>query len=241
MRLGFVLYMISTLVLGPLALANGKKSNLAQAKVSPASTNGSAPSIGKWLAVGSGCKGSNTAPNDMKLETEIVRAEGSVIGLKGSLKLPSYKLKSPLNPPARTITFARECAVRVEILPGKGMRVKTIAGEAKAEFSKEKQVSTKIQSLLYFNGEVAAASLNESPKGEAVGFREVEMKLVPGVFPQGSKMEKSTAPSNCGEPFMYGFDFTFVADRTAASDAVEMKLVGENQGLNFGLELEKCQ
>jgi hypothetical protein len=199
--------------------------------------------IGNWIAAGSGCKGSNASPADMELKYTAITSKGNrnIYGVQGVLNIPSYELKSPITPPPKTIIFARECAVRIEILPPPRMKVKTVTGTATAQFSKDKTVATKIQSLLYFNGNVVSASLNESEKGEQVGYRDVEMKLVPGIFPKSSKHERlTTLSSECGSPFMYGFDFTFLADRTNTTDIVNIKLSPNNKALNFTVEFEPC-
>jgi hypothetical protein len=151
-------------------------------------------------------------------------------------QLPKYQLASPPENPATSMTFARECALRVVADPLGQFRIKSIAARTPVIYSKDEKTSLTMQYVLKLDGHIVAHSLNEVKENKII--RNQEDRIV--LSGQAAQDEATASSETCGSPQMLGFDYTFIAARSQPSDAALIKLTGDRQ-LELAVELEPCR
>ncbi|MEY2988203.1 MAG: hypothetical protein RJB13_1724 [Pseudomonadota bacterium] len=188
-----------------------------------------------WTAAGSGCRARKSKAGDVSfVDNALAPASSSSISLL-KFKLPNYGLTSPPENPATSLTFARECALRVVAEPPKNFRIKSVAARTPVQFSKDATAAIKMQYMLRLDGEIIAHSLTEIEEGEA--FRNREQQAI--LAGQRNDHENFSQQSTCGIPQMLGFDYTFIAARSVPSDSANITLAAEKL-LELAVELEPC-
>lgn len=188
-----------------------------------------------WTAAGSGCRARKSKAGDVSfVDNALAPASSSSISLL-KFKLPNYGLTSPPENPATSLTFARECALRVVAEPPKNFRIKSVAARTPVQFSKDATAAIKMQYMLRLDGEIIAHSLTEIEEGET--FRNREQQAI--LAGQRNDHENFSQQSTCGIPQMLGFDYTFIAARSVPSDSANITLAAEKL-LELAVELEPC-
>lgn len=192
--------------------------------------------IKDWTAAGSGCRARmNKAGNVELAELRSASASASKLMVM-KFKLPKYQLNSPPENPATSLTFARECALRVVAVPQAQYRIKSIAARTPVSFSKDEKTTLKMQYILKLDGHIVAHSLKEVDESNAL--RNQDDKVV--LAGQPSPEESAVSRQECGSPQMIGFDYTFIAGRSQPSDQAQIKLAEDKQ-LELAVELETCR
>ncbi|MBM3381894.1 MAG: hypothetical protein FJY29_05575 [Betaproteobacteria bacterium] len=192
--------------------------------------------IKDWTAAGSGCRARMNKSGDVEF-AELRSAPASASKLMVmKFKLPKYQLSSPPENPATSLTFARECALRVVAVPQVQYRIKSVAARTPVNFSKDEKTSLKMQYILKLDGHIVAHSLKEID--ESGSIRNQDDKVV--LAGQPSPEEAAVSRQDCGSPQMIGFDYTFIAGRTQPNDQAQIKLAEDKQ-LELAVELEACR
>lgn len=188
-----------------------------------------------WTAAGSGCRARQATGGDVAYQgTSPVPASASQLSIM-KFALPNYGLTSPPENPATSLTFARECALRIVAVPQKNFRIKSVAAKTPVQYSKAAQTKLKMQYMLRLDGEIIAHKLTEVD--DEVAFREREdISILAG---ERAATEQAAALDTCGTPQMIGFDYTFIAARTAAADSATITL-SNDKSLELAVELEPC-
>jgi hypothetical protein len=193
--------------------------------------------IKDWTAAGSGCRARMSKGGDVEFdELRSIPASSSSKLMLMKFKLPHYQLSSPPANPATSMTFARECALRVVADPLGQYRIKSVAARTPVSISKDEKTSLKMQFILKLDGTIVAHSLSEMEDGRTI--RNQEDKVVLSGEP--SAEESALSKQSCGAPQMVGFDYTFIAARSQPTDAALIKLADDRQ-LELAVELEPCR
>lgn len=192
--------------------------------------------IKDWTAAGSGCRARMNKAGDVALEDIRSAPAGAAKIQILKFQLPKYQLSSPPENPATSMTFARECALRVVADPLGQFRIKSIAARTPVIFSKDEKTSLTMQYILKLDGHIVAHSLNEVNDNRAI--RNQEDKIV--LSGQASQDENASSRESCGTPQMLGFDYTFIAARSQTKDGALIKL-GDDRQLELAVELEPCR
>jgi len=188
-----------------------------------------------WTAAGSGCRARMNKSGDVSFEDNaLVPASSSNVSML-KFRLPKYELNSPPENPSTSLTFARECALRVVAEPPNNFRIKSVAARTPIQYSKDAKAALKIQYMLRLDGEIIAHHLTEIEEGEA--FRNREQQAI--LAGQRNAHENFAQANTCGGPQMLGFDYTFIAARSSPSDSANISL-GDEKLLEFAVELEPC-
>ncbi|MEN9810238.1 MAG: hypothetical protein RLZZ488_1805 [Pseudomonadota bacterium] len=220
-------------IAGSLVISGLPKRGLASAQSAEM-----ALTVKDWTAAGSGCRAQKSKAGDVELKS--VR-NGSATGSElvvMKFALPKYKLASPPENPATSITFARECALRVVALPKGKVRIKSVAARTPVAYSKDADVGLKMQYLLRLDGEIVGQSLKEIDAGQQIRNAEETVLLSGKPSDEAQQMMKMT-PQNCGSAHMLGFDYTFIAARKNRNDAALVQISDEKQ-LEIAVEIEPC-
>lgn len=204
-----------------------------------ADTDSAGVTIKDWTAAGSGCRAQMKKAGDVVLES--VRTENS----KGSnlvvlrFKLNKYKLSSPPENPATSITFARECALRIVAQHGAPVRIKSIAARTPITYSKAADMVLQMQFLLRLDGEIVGQSLKETAPGQTIRNAEEVIVVTGKPSDEAQQLAKMDAKS-CGAAQMIGFDYTFIAARKQPQDSALIELAEDKQ-LEIALEIGSCR
>lgn len=192
--------------------------------------------IKDWTAAGSGCRARMNKGGDVTFEEMRPHSSASSKLMVLKFKLPSYQLSSPPTNPATSMTFARECAIRVVADPLGQYRIKSIAARTPITFSKDEKTTLKMQYILKLDGDIVAHSLSEVDEERSIRNQEDRVVL------SGQATQEAALISNqsCGAPQMLGFDYTFIAARSQSSDAALIKLADDRQ-LELAVEVEPCR
>lgn len=191
--------------------------------------------IKDWTAAGSGCRARMTQAGDVEFE-EIRSVRGSASKLMLiKFKLPKYQLSSPPEKTSTSLTFARECALRIVADPLGQHRIKSIAARTPVVFSKDERTTLKMQYVLKLDGHIVAHSLSEIDDNRSI--RNQEDKVV--LAGQLNQEDALASKQSCGTAQMLGFDYTFLAARSQPNDAALIKLADDRQ-LELAVELEPC-
>jgi hypothetical protein len=195
-------------------------------------------SLKDWTAAGSGCRSQMNKPGDVELQSVRINSNSGNQLVVVKFRLPKYKLHSPPENPSTSLTFARECALRIAAKPIGPMRIKSIAARTPVIYSKDADVGLKLQYLLRLDGEIVAQALKEIEAGKAIHHME-EVIVVNGKPSDESLEMRKMNPTSCGSAQMIGFDYTFIAARKNRPDRASVQL-SEDKQLEFALELERC-
>lgn len=203
------------------------------------SSGSSALTVKDWTAAGSGCRAHMNKGGDVELVSlrSDTTSGANLVILK--FKFNKYKLSSPPENPNTSITFARECALRVVANPSGKTRVKSIAARTPVTYSKDANVALKMQHMLRLDGEIVGQSLKEIEAGQPVRNAE-EVIILTGKPSEEALQLAKMNPQGCGSAHMLGFDYTFIAARKNRPDVALVQL-GEDKQLELAVELESCK
>jgi hypothetical protein len=189
-----------------------------------------------WTAAGSGCRAKQATGGDVTYQgTTPLSASDSQLSIM-RFSLPDYGLVSPPENPATSLTFARECALRIVAVPQKGFRIKSVAARTPVQYSKAEQTKLKMQYMLRLDGEIIAHKLTEID--DAAAFR--DRQDTPILAGERAPWESAAVLDSCGAPQMVGFDYTFIASRKSATDSASIRL-SNDKSLELAVEVEACQ
>lgn len=206
-----------------------------------AETNSKATSVTlkDWTAAGSGCRSQMNKPGDVELvDVRTQKSSGSEL-LILKFNLPKYRLISPPDNPKTSITFARECALRIAAQPQNKVQIKSIAARAPISYSKEADVGLKMQYLLRLDGEIVGQSLKEVEPGQAIRGAD-DIIILKGKPSEETEQIAKVNPQNCSSAHMLGFDYTFIAARKNLKDSALVQ-PGEEKQLEIAIEMEPCR
>lgn len=194
----------------------------------------------EWFAVGSGCRATRETAGDVEFEPLGI-LDGKPNAIRGRFLLKNYTLSSPPANPATSIAFARECNMRVKVLPPAGKRVRGVSAAATWKYGKDSPVRLQLQNTLYMDTTLVSAVFDEIPAGETLQGREKEVVLSNGRFINVPEQPPLQKPYECGAPVVFGTDFTIIAHRKEKADKAEVTLAGRVRGVDFSVELEDCK
>jgi hypothetical protein len=218
---------------GSLVISGLPKRGLAAAKSEDANLV-----LKDWTAAGSGCRAFMKKAGDVEFQGIRSNATSNSSLLVLKFKLPAYKLSSPPENKATSMTFARECALRLVADPQGKMRIKSVAARTPVVYSKDADVGLKLQFLLRLDGEIVGQALKEVEPGQTIRNAD-EIVVVNGKPSEEALMMAKMNPKGCGTSQMLGFDYTFIAARKNQPDSALVQLAEEKQ-LELAVELEKC-
>lgn len=185
-----------------------------------------------WIALGSGCRGRFDMDGDVTLERMTVPGARDIHRVQ--LRFARFRLSTAEREPDEPLNFARECAVRIQLGPPPGKRIQRVTARTGVASTKSKGAKL----ILLGNLELGAVTIGRKllvyEPGTEHGAKEDSFDLA-----SGSKPEEVLPPLSCGEGKIVGFDYTWIAERKAATDEVSVELSGD-QVLELDAELSDC-
>jgi hypothetical protein len=191
------------------------------------------PIFAEWIAHGSGCRARSNTRGDVTME-RVAEVAGQKNIHTVRFHLDQLQLSSARMPPNTPLDFAKECAIRVQVMPPAGKRIKSLF--AKTSVVSVKSVGTKL--TLAGTLKIGALVLGQRiviHQATAQQAGEEPFELAPGSTP-----DQSFPSLNCSEPKLGGFDFTWIAERRATTDHVFVE-VSDAKVLELAVELEDCK
>jgi hypothetical protein len=191
------------------------------------------PVLNEWFALGSGCRAKSDQPGDVQhraLPPDPARPNVHRV----RFTLPSYVLDSDATVEGGTLKFGRECAIRVNVNPPEGMRIKDAAATTRVRASKGAGTELVLMSELKIGPSTLGARTATFGKGNAVSDAEEIFS-----FRSGQKPEEAMPTLKCAEPKILAFNYTWIADRTERADSARVH-VGSDRSLDLEVELERC-
>jgi hypothetical protein len=145
-----------------------------------------------------------------------------------------YKL-SGSNPVTKdSQNFARECALRFAIYPQAKTRIKTIELATDFVVKKDKGVDAEVHSRLMTPSGTLAEWEKILTSNTSLKDERIAMNLTPSA--EGKEV---LGKLKCGDPRIFGADFTFENRRKSFKENVEMSHDEKNQ-VRFIIQLEPC-
>ncbi len=198
----------------------------------PAPVFGETPIFAEWIAQGSGCHAKSDKAGDVTMERLPGPTDKNGIHVVrfhlDQLQLTTARM--PLNTP---LDFAKECAIRVQVIPPAGKRIKNLF--AKTSVVSVKSAGTRL--TLAGTLKIGVQTLGQKiviQQATSPQAGEETFELAPGSTP-----EQSFPSLSCGEPKLGGFDFTWIAERRVLTDHVFVE-VGDAKVLEMVVEVEDC-
>lgn len=197
--------------------------------------------VKEWFALGSGCRGRNSEPGDVKVTTAPLKAtakSGKEDGVNLLIKLPTYKLDGNKPIRAEHPTFARECALRFGVFPAPGTRISEVRTAGTVSFRKDLGAKVRLATQLHLGETVAAQKELEFDKDRNIFSGNEQINIVASV---GNPMSKAALLSSaCGAPRVVGVDLSFTTWRDSKTPVVTAEL--SNNG-EFSVEIvtEPCK
>lgn len=250
-RLAIVLSLLSLIVLSAtLLLRFGKRVTTAPpeaaperaseevASPAPAEAPAAEPSAPRevfadWVALGSGCRGRFDKAGDVTMERVAGSATSSDV-YKVRFRFERFRLSSGDRAAGAPLDFARECAVRVQLGPPAGKRVKNIVGRTQVISNKGADVKLTLLSELLIGSASLGRSVLVYDMGAAHRAKDDVFELAP------DKASDPTLPAlKCAERKVLGFDYSWIVERKTAGAEVSVELSGA-QMLELEVELTDC-
>lgn len=189
--------------------------------------------LNHWFALGSGCRAKDDVPGDVTMELlppdplrpNIHRAR---------FHLDRLHLDSGALSDKSLLKFARECSVRLNINPPPGKKV--VGVKATTGIAVEKPQGTKLTVLSELKIGNTTLGHDESafPSDTIVQSKKSVVELAPG-----TRMEERFPALTCAEPKIIGFNYTWMAERNAATETVDVQL-SDAKTLDIEAELASC-
>ena len=187
----------------------------------------------EWVAHGSGCHAMSSNPGDVAMEILPVQEEGGGVHV-ARFHLDHYKLASAGRPPEAPLKFARECALRLQVGPPSGKRIKSVKAKTGVVSSKSRDTKLTLAGVLKIGAQTIGEEIVVYEAGADHEHEENALSLAPG-----KKPEESFPALECMEKKLVGFDYTWIVERRGRSDEVLVELSGERV-LDLIVELEDC-
>jgi hypothetical protein len=188
--------------------------------------------MNEWFALGSGCRAKFDIPGDVTMED-----------LGESKNLPGYKhLRFKINnlvldqsaQKSMDRDFGRECAIRLKVEPGNGLRIADVVADTALNISKSRAMKLTVASDL----KLGQASLQNSRSDFESNVKVLDLPKKISLKPTAAS-EDLLKNLQCGEPKIIGFDYTFIASTKKPANNLEVKLDGDKT-LDLHVKLEKC-
>ncbi len=211
--------------------------------------NGNEGVIGSWLAAGSGCQANSQQQGDVSM-LSVKPGEKSDDHQRVTFELKKYRLK-PLqqrqagtNSPnaetleskkARLLNYARECALRVNVNPPPGKRLKMATASAELELTKGQDAQLLVAASLKVGAETVTQSRYHFKNDESFRYRRQKVDLLPG----GSAVEQFPE-IDCNAKKIVGVDLTFLTNKKKEDIAVDARLFGPAL-LELEVTFEDCE
>jgi len=193
-----------------------------------------APVLNDWFALGSGCRAKSDIPGDVTKEN--LPADPMQPDLhRVRFHLDQLKLSSDTLGDKTPVKFARECAVRLNINPPAGKKIVSVRARTAVREDKAAPVKLTVVSELKIGKSTLGRKLAEFPAGSEVKGEARTIELAPGKEPG-----QDFPALECGEPKIIGFDYTWIAERSSASDRVDATLAGDRT-LDIEAVLADCK
>lgn len=197
-------------------------------------TGEAAPVFREWLAFGSGCRARSTQPGDVTME-RFTLDSGSKVVHRARFHLDRYELTTMDRTDEQPLDFARECAVRVQLVPPAGKRIAGVTARTRVVSTKSESTRLTILGELKLGAASIGRKLLVYEAGAEQVAREDVLRLAPGASPEEAMPEVA-----CGAGKLVGFDYTWIAERPAAADEAFVKLSGKRV-LDIDAELADCE
>jgi hypothetical protein len=186
--------------------------------------------FGDWFALGSGCKAKFDLPESDVSVMFHGPSDGGDWVHHARFRLEKFELYANGQP----TKLARECAIRLNLNPPPHARIVSVRAETSVESEKPKAADLVLFSELRIgNTPLARTSQHFDAKGPRRKTAE-SFDLSSGKDPAMPMPELG-----CGEPKILGFDFTWIADGTAAERPVHVTL-GHDRTLSLEVRVAPC-
>ena len=192
------------------------------------------PLVVQWTALGSACQ-AVAAKNNADVQLFILP------GNFQSQQLVQFKLqprRMQLHSPvlatntkgSKRLAFARECAIRLGISPGKGRWVTGLQSTSRFQAKKSPLAAAKILQVFGYGSSNTQKKERIFARGEKLAGKDFTLKL------KFSRKDGSLKP-RCGQDELLSLDTIFHTQRQGFQDRVELKLVKD---MEIAMTLEDC-
>jgi hypothetical protein len=192
------------------------------------------PVLNDWFALGSGCRAKFDLPGNVRMEG-VPATQSASDTYQAKFVFKDFALTQSVAPESLA-KFGRECAVRLNINPPAGKKIVGIKAITSVVASKEPGpqldllAELKLGSISLGN---AQAKLSDASR---VRQREEVIEL------QADALSKEKFPQlGCGEPKIIGFDYSWIATRSAGKSAAMRVELGKEKSLVIEAKLADCQ
>lgn len=233
-------------VIGGFVLANARSSaSTAEAPAPQAQTSETAPAtafqtsagdlpvLNRWFALGSGCRAKDDLPGDVTMEM-LPQDPMRPNAYRARFHLDRLHLAPSLLADTSTLKFARECSIRLNINPPAGKKVTKVTATTGVAVDKPEGPKLTVLSELKIGNATLGRQESTFATSESVQSKESAITLVPG-----AKLDEQFPVLACAEPKIIGFNYTWIAERTAPSESVDVQLSGAKT-LDIEAELSSC-
>jgi hypothetical protein len=192
------------------------------------------PVLNDWFALGSGCKAKSDLPGNVKMET-LPQDPQRPLAYRVKFTFSNFEIHGDSEDKDKE-TFARECAVRLNINPPKDKKITEIRALTSLATSKDLGATLDLSSEL----KLGATSLGSIRKTMAASARvepsEEKIELA-------SNKDKGTPlPNlNCGEAKIIGFDYSWIAKREKKQLSSLSVGLGKEKSLIVEASLSDCK
>ena len=191
------------------------------------------PIFAEWIAHGSGCHAKSNMTGDVTMERVREQTGKNDIHIV-RFHLDQLQLTSARMPPNTPLDFAKECAIRVQVIPPAGKRIKNLLAKTSVVSVKSAGTKLTMAGTLKIGAQTLDQKIVIQPATSPNAGEEL-FELAPGSTP-----EQSFPNLNCSEPKLGGFDFTWIAERRASTDQVFVE-VSDAKVLEMVVEMEDCR
>jgi hypothetical protein len=192
--------------------------------------------FGEWLALGSGCRARSSEPGNVTMERLAFR-RGDLAVQRARFHIDGLRLTGADRPADRLLSFARECAIRVQIGPPPGQRLVDVTARTRVISSKSEGLKLTLSAALRLGAARIAHQLVEYEAAESHQNQEDRFKLSPTENPD------DPFPSlSCAAPKLIGFDYTWIAEPTGSGSGgdVSVELAGDAEVVDVDATLAAC-
>jgi len=226
------------IVVAAISYPYGSSFNSIVLPVDPRAARGTVPESGEvpvfaeWIALGSGCHAKSNEAGDVSMERIAnTGAKNDVYVVR--FHLDQYQLTSAGRPPNEPLNFAKECAIRVQVLPPPGKRIRSLYANTSVVSVKSAGTKLTLAGTLKIGAQTLGQKIVIRQAGTASAAEEAFV-LFPGAEP-----DEVFPALSCEENKLAGFDFTWIAERHDNTDAIFVE-VAADKVLDMVAELEDC-
>lgn len=240
-----VIFPVAFAVIGGLLVANMRSNASAGEPAAPEAQKADAapvtafpspenlPVLNHWFALGSGCRAKDDLAGDVTMELlpqdpmrpDVYRAR---------FHLDRFHLDPGVLSDKSLLKFARECSIRLNINPPAGKKVTKVTATTGVNVDKQEGTKLTVLSELKIGNATLGRQESKFETSESVQSKESVVTLVPG-----TKLDEQFPVLSCAEPKIIGFNYTWIAERSAATEDVAVQLSGAKT-LDIEAELSSC-